>query len=361
MIGHVYIKGQIGSTESEKGVELQDVVLQVEANKDAELIYVHIDSPGGSVNTGKAIAEYLSGRENVVTIAEGLCGSIATQIHLSPPLARRKIVAGTTYFIHNPLLVDVSGNADELAEASAYVKQYEKEMSSMYVKATGAEKAAIDGLMKAETSLTDEECKSLGFVSEVLPKTELKAVAFMDNKKQNKTQFNMEAIGKMISEGFDKLKAELNITKKEEPKALMITTDKGELTYMSEGELPEVGESVMIGEAVAEDGDYTMENGTIVRVLEGVVSEIVPFEEEETVEALKAKIEEMRADHEAKIAEKDEEFKAELSTQMDALKKDIGSNYVPKAQKPDFGKRRGKVELSMKEKAAALKAEREKA
>ena len=37
-IGHVYIKGLIGSFEDEIGVTLKDVIMQVEAKNDADLI-----------------------------------------------------------------------------------------------------------------------------------------------------------------------------------------------------------------------------------------------------------------------------------------------------------------------------------
>jgi ATP-dependent protease ClpP protease subunit len=371
-IGHVYIKGQIGSYGEIEGVELQDVVMQIESQKDVDLIKVHITSPGGSVNTGRLIADYISKLPNVQTIAEELCGSIATEIHLSVPLANRKIVAGTEYFIHNPLLEGVSGNADELAEASAFVKVYEKEMLSMYCKATGAGKAAIEGLMKAETSLTDEQAKTLGFVSEVLPRLELKAVAFMNEKivtkEENKYKnlFNMNVIDE-IKKGFANLKAEL---KNEEVvvKSMMVNTDNGELTYASEGELPEVGEAVMIGEEIAPEGTYTVEGVAVITVdAEGIVTDVatedvVDVEEEETVEAIKAKMIEMQEAHDAAMAAKDEEFTQTLETEINALKEEIvkakalvGSDFEPKAEKKVFNK--AKAELSPREKMIARKAE----
>jgi ATP-dependent Clp protease protease subunit len=361
IIKKIYINGQIGSTEDSKGVELQDVIMQVEANKDADVLHIHINSPGGSVNTGRLIAEYISKIPNAITIAEGLCGSIATEIHLAVPNDNRKIVAGTQYFIHNPLLQGISGNASELLEASEYVKVYQTEMLKMYVSRTGTDKAAIEGLMNAETSLTDDQCIKLGFVSEILAKQELKAVAFLD-KKINKIDTNkiidMSKITEEIKKGFATLKAEIGI--KKEVKAGMIVTDGGELSYASEGELPEVGEVVMMGEEIAAEGVYTMENGTIVTVIaEGVVESVVPMEEEEeeeTVEALKLKMEALEIAH----AEEMNEMKETFTEQMDALKVEIGSNFVPKAEKKVFAKKVVKKALTMKERVAARKEELKK-
>ncbi len=369
IIQHVYIKGQIGdSLDSEgntvKGVQLKDVVLQVEANKEAEAFKIHINSPGGSVNIGREIANYISKLDNVTTIAETLCGSIATEIHLAVPVENRKIVEGTEYFIHNPLLQGFTGNADELADASAQVKVFEKEMVSMYVKQTTADKAAIEGLMKAETSLTGEEAETLGFVSEIIPATALKVVAFYDKpkkKKENTKNIDMTDIKKTIADGFLALKVELGITKKPEVKAAMIATDKGELSWEGESALPAVGDVVSVdGEATGE-GDYVTDDGTVISVdAESIVTEVVAGEEEEeeTVEALKAKMEKMTTDHAAEMEAKDVEFKETLTTELDAFKKEIGSNFVPKAEKKPFNSAKKKKPATILEKVAAKKLEK---
>lgn len=360
MIGHIYINGQIGSYNDVIGVELQDVVVQAEANKDADFIHVHIDSPGGSVLTGGLISDYIGSLDNTITIAENLCGSIATQIHLSVPLERRKIVQGTKYFIHNPLLEGVTGNADDLTDAAEFVKKYEREMAAMYVKNTGAEKSAIEGLMKAETSLTDEQCKSLNFVSEVLPKNEIKAVAFIETKKEKKQiNLDMTSIKKMILDGFKDIRAELNINKEPEVKATTLSTDKGDISFQSEGALPEVGEAVTIDGQPTGEGDYLLADGTVIKVsAESTVTEIIPVEAEATKEELQAKIEEL----ETAAVTREKEFKNELESEITALKRDITSNYEPKAEVKDFKKRgQKKVATSMKEKVAELKEQREEA
>ncbi len=366
-IGHVYIKGLIGNFEDEIGVTLKDVIMQVEAKSDADLIHVHINSQGGCVDTGNSIATYLSKQSNVHTIAETLCASIATRIHLSVPVERRKIVEGTDYFIHNPLFDGISGNAKELREAADYLDPVQKELVSMYCKETTASKEAIEGMMDAETSMNSEECKTLGFVSVILPRQQLKAVAFMNkevNKKENKNKLlNMDLI-KEIKEGFASLKAELKETP--EVKNAMVVTDNGELSYASEGELPEVGEAVMIGEEVAPEGTYIVENvATILVDADGMVSEVTMMEEvveEESVEALKQKIADLEASITAKdeaMATKEEEFKttlaeevAKINEELVNFKANVGSSFEPKAEKKVFSKAKP-AELSTKEKMAA--------
>lgn len=377
-IGHIYINGLIGSSDTEKGVELQDVVLQMEAQKDVDAFHVHINSQGGDVDTGRLIANYLAKQSKpVITIAETLCGSIATEIHLAVPLAQRKIVAGTEYFIHNPLIQNVSGDANTLTKAAEYVKVYEKEMLAMYVRATGTDKAALEGLMAQETSLTDEQAKTLGFVSEVIPRIELKAVAFYSDKNKNEKSIlnkiedmNKELLNKVkavVNKGFEALGADSDETK---VNAMMVNTDKGELTYASEGELPQLGEEVMVGEEPAAEGDYQTEDGTIIKVgAEGKVVEIISPEDTEepeaTMETLQAKIDELEAAQAAKDEAHKEEinalmetFKTEVDAKVNEVLEKVGSDFTPKAEKDKgLNKKKAQPVVSMKEQAEARKAD----
>lgn len=58
-----------------------------------------------------------------------------------------------------------------------------------------------------------------------------------------------------------------------------VSTNKGLLSYASEGELPEIGEEIMIvdeegNENKPEDGDYTTETGVVIVIKDGKVEEI---------------------------------------------------------------------------------------
>ncbi len=180
MIGNVYIIGQIGSNYDDngnlikKGVEVIDVVQQLSSLQDAERVNVYINSEGGFVDTGRQIAELLKNVPNCFTIASELCASIATEIHLAVPLQNRLIEKGTTYMIHNPLFMGVSGDADTLKRMSESIKKTESEMESMYSKATGLSKEILSSLMQVETHLTDEQAVKLNFASKVIDKMERK-------------------------------------------------------------------------------------------------------------------------------------------------------------------------------------------
>lgn len=119
-----------------------------------------------------------------------------------------------------------------------------------------------------------------------------------------------------------------------------IVTDKA--TLIIEGEL-EVGQPVAIlidGEPVSvEDGDYVMEDGTIIKIEDGVIVEIIPIEApkeeiatadevpaEEPVDTKTPELEAKIAELETIIEEKDkeiEELKAKIAEQEEKLKMSV--------------------------------------
>ncbi len=358
MIAKIFINGTIGSTEISKGVELQDVVMQVESQKDATAYHIYINSNGGSIRVGKLIADYIAKLPVAVTIADGFCASMGTEIHLSRPVYQRKITAGTKYLIHNPLMDGISGNADELNEAAEYIREKEKAMLNMYHNATGLSKEALKGLMSQETSLTDEQVVSLGFASEIIPTMELKAVAFIEESKliknENKNKMNFkDKVLKAIAGVFDETNA----------KAMQINTDGGVLMYASEGELPEVNENVTLeGSEEVVNGTFTTESGVQIVVVEGVVTEVIEAEQVD-VEALKAELEATKAERDAlkaSQAEVEENALKVVEVEMAKFKSEFKSKYEPKAEKQNFNK--VAKELSVKEqlKARALEIKTKK-
>ena len=285
MIGNIYITGQIGSDDTTKGVELIDVALQVEPLKDCEQINCFINSPGGSVEVGKQIAQYLKSLPNVHTIATGLCASIATEIHLAVPLANRKIVEGTEYMIHNPLFDGIGkANVNDLKEMVDVLEPLSKEMVSMYSTATGTSKEAISSLMDIEASLTNEQLLTLNFVSEVIPK--LKPLAFINktNDKMSKSQIKLGLmqIAKAKWQG-------------REIQAIIVDTEQGTIETPFSDLM--VGDPMTLNGEPCPTGEYSLPDGTKVVVTEtGIVGEIILPSGESTdytdeIMALKADIE----------------------------------------------------------------------
>ena len=319
MQGNIYIIGQIGNSYKEdgsinaKGVELVDVVNQLEPLSECENINVWINSGGGLVETGHQIAEYLATKSNVTTIADEFCASIATEIHLSVPVAKRKVVAGTQYMIHNPLFPQITNaNANDLREMADVLDPIQEGLVKMYTKQTGTSKEAIQALMNVEASLTDEQLVTLGFVSEIINKVQLKAVAFIDPKDVINKQSNMSKIKLGLY-----MKA-MAMVKGREVKAIIEEVEQGTIETPFSDLMP--GDPIMLGEVAAPADTYVLADGTkIVVVDEGVISEIIPAAsddaEPEEVLNLKAKLAELEAENVALKAEN--EVNASAIAQME--------------------------------------------
>lgn len=346
MIGHIYITGTIGSTKEEKGVELMDVIDQFTKAGECDQYNIWIKSPGGFVDVGNKIAEYIQTKKNVFTIADEYCASIATRIHVAVPVENRMITKGSSYLIHCPLLDGISGNSDELKAASEYLKPIENELLKVYTKATKQPKETISLLMKQETVFTDEQCVSMGFASKIIPKQfNFKAVAYSNNNQITNDEMSWK-------EKYEKAKAAMQDFFKDESGtpparahktegrtavAMKVTSDKGELeTPYEDGILPMDPITDAEGNAL-EAGDYTLEDGTILVVMADEMGswvaevknapEPAATTDAETIAALQKENEELKAERdEMSTAIEDLTAKSEL-----LAKKVTGSSYVPPA------------------------------
>lgn len=311
MIGNVHIIGQIGTTYKEdgtidvKGVELVDVVSQIEPLIGYDVINVWINSGGGLVSVGNDIHNYLSNIPNVVTIADGFCASIATKIHLSAPTHNRKVVAGTQYMIHNPLLPEITNaNVNDLKDVIEVLEPMQKDLVKTYVDATGTSKEAIQSLMNVEASLTDEQLISLGFVSEIINKVQLKAVAFVDPENVKNKQADMNKSNIKLSL-YAKAMA---MVKGREVVAVIQEVSQGTIETPFSDIM--VGDPIMLGTEPAPADTYTLEDGTQLVVVEaGIVGEIItPAGESVEYTELQAEIEDLKAqidDLKAQVSERD--------------------------------------------------------
>jgi ATP-dependent protease ClpP protease subunit len=363
MTGHVYINGQIGNTYddngvvTQKGVELIDVVSQVAEFGDVENIHVHIDSCGGFVSVGNSIAEFLGSLKNCFTIAENQCASIATAIHLSVPLQNRMIQEGCNYLIHNPFLQSVSGDASQLQSLADSIKETESELINMYVKATGVSKEAISGLMAIETALTPEQCIKMKFASTITQKETARAVALIYTQKQN--EMNKPLLSRMALAMAVLAGTATAVTNTREAMAMTLVTDLGTLETPFSDLM--VGDAATLNGAPAESGTYTLEDGTILEIVDGVIMTITPAEApvENSIELLNAKIEELTAQNFILETEKAEANETALKVveEMEALAK-VKSNFTPPQARAAFKPVIAPiVEKSIKEKAAEKRAE----
>ena len=120
----ILISGVIGDSGffDEKTTNLIDVVNAVNQDKEADGYRFIIDSVGGDVKTGFAIAKYIESLPNTETVAKHVY-SIATVIFL----AGKKRVANSesVFMIHNPWS-SVDGDSEQLRRVAVELEKVEK-------------------------------------------------------------------------------------------------------------------------------------------------------------------------------------------------------------------------------------------
>lgn len=257
----VNINGLIGNWEEEKGVELTDVVAQIQAQKGFDEVEVRIgNSGGGLVDVGKDIYDYLrSLKKPITTIIDNYCASITSIIFLAGD--KRLMKKDAVLMIHNPW-GKPEGNADELELYASELREIEKMLSTVYNKVTGIGQEALLALMRNETEMSAEEAVKLGFSTGLVDETKIIA-----NLKIDKMSKNKKTLKEQLANIMSKLKGD-------DPVNLILQDGAGkEIVFETENEAPTIGDKATIDGAPA-NGEFTMPDGKIFVFEAGELKEI---------------------------------------------------------------------------------------
>ncbi len=133
----------------------------------AEVVHLRIDSPGGDVMAGRAMATAIAQYPGkVIAHIDGLCASAATYVALAA--SEVEISEGGFFMIHNAWSVAI-GNKADLREMADLLEKVDGTIVADYVRKTGKDEAQIVAWMEAETWFTAQEAKDLAFVDRVVP------------------------------------------------------------------------------------------------------------------------------------------------------------------------------------------------
>ena len=342
---NIYISGPIGNIEMDgqaiKGVMLIDVIAQVRAFPDAKSFLVHIDSPGGSVEDGDQIYEYLTSLKKVGpvnTITAGNVGSIATKLFLAGD--KRFIHENHKFFIHNPWTSGPGDAKQKLIEAEA-LKQTENQLRTFYEQATKIDAVGLASLMDNETEMTADQAVQLGFATEKV-KARAKAMAFINNstmpENNNKVLAALEKVTAMLEKAFTPAPQQV--------KSLVLELQGGGSVF-AETEDAAALEGVAVfqvdeqGNATtnpAPDGDHTLADGRVLTVAGGKVTAVsaAPAGEPssdaaiaEKVGALTVAVEKLIAANAMKKPEKSDPKIVALEKEIKDMKDQMSSVKVP--------------------------------
>jgi|GEM_PF-4306030 len=147
------------------GVCPPDFVAATSAYRDRP-VTLRINSPGGSVFAGTAIANYLRTFSNLSSVVDGLAASAASLVFLAAPKERRSIATGAFLMVHEPSGISV-GPAAVHEKNAADLRTISDEMASVYAKETGQSVEQFKTWMAAETWFNGGAAQQSGFVASI--------------------------------------------------------------------------------------------------------------------------------------------------------------------------------------------------
>ena len=279
--------------------------------KQQGLIELHINSLGGSVVEGFAIADFIKqhSADFLSVTNSGNIASIATTIFFALPFEKRTYDINKGFFvIHNPFVPQEAlenTTAQGLSDASEKLKEIEDKMIFDIVKATGADKEAVKALMIVDKPLTIEQIKAFNIANV----EELKVVAFF-NPINNKNEMNKNEVEEIVTKANNNLLDTIIALFKKKVVALYVTDAEGNqvnFPNVEDGTELKVGDKAdnnVTGDVLLADGrTLVMVDGVISEIKEKVVEEVevVVDTTNEVLEALKAENAELKNQLQAKV------------------------------------------------------------
>lgn len=314
-------------------------------DRDDNRIDVEIHSCGGDCAEGYAIYDALrtSGKEISCKVV-GKCASMATVILLAAPLERRTAYAHSSLCIHDPYsygsLLKGKVTPERLESIAADLRAEKQKMLDLYVERTGQNSDVLEAQMATDSWFGPEKAMELGFISSIVPAISAKKEENIINPKTN---IMAKKEVKVESSLLDRLLRKCGYAKIEDVPAvaMVITTSTGDELNVEREE----GE-IQVGDPASPDGEHVLEDGRTVVVQEGVITEIrEPGSEDEDVDSLKARIDEL----ESEVAELKSNAKTEDEIKIlgavakaggiDKLTRAAASKYTPAGRTTTIGKK----------------------
>ncbi len=156
------IKGEINEQM------LENISQEIYANyKAGEDVEIEFDSPGGYIETAEAIVDVITALKDagskIICKNTGDVMSSAVAIWLTGDL--RIWDTRHSMLIHNPYVVNVSGDGEELLDTSLQLLEIENELAQVYSLFSDNDTEYILEIMKENRALSLRELEDLGFIT----------------------------------------------------------------------------------------------------------------------------------------------------------------------------------------------------
>lgn len=151
------------------GVSAADFAKELAAVQ-GQTVHLHINSPGGDVFEGRAMAAAIAAHDApVIAHIDGLAASAATYL----PMAAKEVYIndGGMLMIHESMSLGF-GNAADLRELADLLEKVDGTIAATYAQRTSKDLTQIQSWMAAETWFTAQEALDNGFVDQIEPSSQ---------------------------------------------------------------------------------------------------------------------------------------------------------------------------------------------
>jgi ATP-dependent protease ClpP protease subunit len=134
-------------------------------------VTLRVNSPGGDVFDGRAMAAAIAQHGDVHAIIEGVAASAAT--YVTAACASVTIASGALYMIHNAWTM-AYGNKADLLQTADLLDKIDGTILNDYERRTGQAREQLTAWMDAETWFTADQAVEHGFADSVAETTQAK-------------------------------------------------------------------------------------------------------------------------------------------------------------------------------------------
>lgn len=137
--------------------------------KEERIIYIQINSVGGSVSDGLAIYDAMNNTDAIIsTVAIGMAASMGAFLLSAGTRGYRKATKHCEILIHQPL-GGVSGQASDMVIAVNHIERTKKLLNKILSENTGKSIKTIRKDTDRDNIMTAEEALAYGLIDEIIP------------------------------------------------------------------------------------------------------------------------------------------------------------------------------------------------
>jgi ATP-dependent Clp protease protease subunit len=160
-----------GPVTDQAATQLIAQMLFLEMENPDQDIHFYINSPGGSVNAGLAIYDFMNFVKcEVATYCFGMAASMGSFLLTAGAPGKRFAMPNSQILIHQPHLGN-GGLGGQISDIEIHARELVKsktKLTDMYAKHTGQKFSTLTKMMERDSYLTPDEARNLGFIDHVI-------------------------------------------------------------------------------------------------------------------------------------------------------------------------------------------------